>query len=689
MRTGQSFTATPINCKRRAVCLPPITTRAWARRILAALGIQTIPKSLKTRVRPLQIAFAPEVQRPILQGFVRWGLTLLGLLCLLFVHQRTFADTHLEPTESTPPHILEPYISYHSDHSHQWGVDQAIDEYEAFIPLSQKPLLTSAQMHWYRVPLKNTTATQSQWIVSSGIASALTLNAFWVSEDIITPIALQKAISRYATHSNFAIPLDIPPHSQGHLYIQYDGIAQFPMDLQLLTPQDHVDRRFKYTLLNGIALGVIAVFLVFFFIQFLLYQRKDIGFYCLFIFSIQWFAVQVFGYGVRFYAPEQIKLDYQVTELAAGSIYLFYFLFTAHLFKHGRWMRFTLNALAAMIAVLSLAGLVFEMDLALTLVVAVGMPIAIVAASQSLKQQKVTAWLFIIGSVAHYLFTCLLLFMLLGAPLGAKVFAFSTAGQMVDILCFSTAILLSSRRTQSLLDQQISQRLTDLEHLNTSEKAVTQLREQNKHVILDSSRTAHDLQQVLSAIRLQLSAQPSTPTVEMLQHSVNYAADLLNQRIQKGKTDYGDISESHNLKSLIAAAAARHQLQLPNLRWRAHHCILPCSPVALQRLIDNLVNNASKYAGNGQILLTGRRRKNGYCIQVRDQGPGIAQHKLQQIFEPFERVSATDIEDLGHGLGLNIVKFLCDEFGYRFSVSSVAGKGSCFSIEILANLDTP
>jgi len=396
-----------------------------------------------------------------------------------------------------------------------------------------------------------------------------------------------------------------------------------------------------------------------------------------------WFAVQVFGYGVRFYLPDEIKLDYQSTELAAGCIYLFYFLFTAHLFKHSRWMRCTLNALAAGIAFLIITGLFIAMDLALTLVVAVGMPIAIVAAAKSIKQQRITAWLFIIGSVAHYFFTCLLLLMLLGAPLGAEIFAFSTGGQLVDILCFSTAILLNSRRTQSLLNQQINQRLADIENLNLSEQTASALREQNKDVILDSTRTAHDLQQVLSSIRLQLSTQnPNPATVDLLQNSVNYAADLLEQKIKKGKTSYSDIAQNNDLHTIIASAAERHQATLSHLRWRAHHAVLPCSAVAVKRLIDNLLNNAHKYAHSPKILLTGRKMKGRYCIQVRDQGQGIAQDKLQRIFEPFQRVSTTDIDDLGHGLGLHIVKFLCEEFSYRFDVQSTPGKGTCFSIDI-------
>ena len=69
--------------------------------------------------------------------------------------------------------------------------------------------------------------------------------------------------------------------------------------------------------------------------------------------------------------------------------------------------------------------------------------------------------------------------------------------------------------------------------------------------------------------------------------------------------------------------------------------------------------------------------KNGVCI-MKDEGVGIAKEKLDAIFELYKRDS--NIAG-GFGIGLSIVKQICEQYGIGISVESELGKGSEFRLE--------
>ena len=61
-------------------------------------------------------------------------------------------------------------------------------------------------------------------------------------------------------------------------------------------------------------------------------------------------------------------------------------------------------------------------------------------------------------------------------------------------------------------------------------------------------------------------------------------------------------------------------------------------------------------------------------LDVSDQGPGVAQADRDRVFEPFFR--AEPGRHQGSGLGLPIVRRLCERFGWRIDLESTAGQGT-------------
>jgi signal transduction histidine kinase len=118
----------------------------------------------------------------------------------------------------------------------------------------------------------------------------------------------------------------------------------------------------------------------------------------------------------------------------------------------------------------------------------------------------------------------------------------------------------------------------------------------------------------------------------------------------------------------------------------------PCSqwvlgdPLALQRVVSNLVANAVRHTRQGRVLLGARRRGALLRLMVADTGPGIEAADTARIFDEFYR--STSAGGQGLGLGLATVKRLCDAAGYPLGLVSRPGRGSVFWVE-LARTEPP
>lgn len=108
----------------------------------------------------------------------------------------------------------------------------------------------------------------------------------------------------------------------------------------------------------------------------------------------------------------------------------------------------------------------------------------------------------------------------------------------------------------------------------------------------------------------------------------------------------------------------------------------------LRQVLLNLLGNAVKFTGRGQVTLRvrvlDRSTPNRSSIQfdIIDTGLGISSDQLDKIFNPFEQVGDLKKRSEGTGLGLAISHQLVELMGGKLSVTSELGRGSTFSVEI-------
>jgi signal transduction histidine kinase/ActR/RegA family two-component response regulator len=223
------------------------------------------------------------------------------------------------------------------------------------------------------------------------------------------------------------------------------------------------------------------------------------------------------------------------------------------------------------------------------------------------------------------------------------------------------------------------------------------------------SRMSHELRTPLNAILgfAQLLGISSLSvndreSVEQISKAGKHLLDLINEvldiaRIESGRIDLSleainptdVVLESLDLIRPLAAQSNIQLLIKENLT--DNRLRISADRQRLKQVLINLLSNAVKYnkkAGSVTVWLelpvAGRLRLN-----VTDTGIGIKSSKLEQLFMPFERLGAEQSRIEGSGIGLALTKRLTEAMGGQIGVSSQAGQGSTFFIELPVASEIP
>lgn len=100
-------------------------------------------------------------------------------------------------------------------------------------------------------------------------------------------------------------------------------------------------------------------------------------------------------------------------------------------------------------------------------------------------------------------------------------------------------------------------------------------------------------------------------------------------------------------------------------------------------VFHQILLNALKYSSqheNKTILIEIKKEDNRTTVSISDEGIGIPDHDQQRIFEPFFTGENGRIQKEATGMGLYLVKEICEHLGHQLNVTSSVGKGTTFSI---------
>lgn len=214
----------------------------------------------------------------------------------------------------------------------------------------------------------------------------------------------------------------------------------------------------------------------------------------------------------------------------------------------------------------------------------------------------------------------------------------------------------------------------------------------------------HDLRTPLSTIRnfhemlatglLGELTEKATKMLNLADRNASRMLSLINDLLDVEKIKAGmmelekeDVSASklleHTAQSL-SSLAAESGISIICVEAESKDLTFHVDEDKISRVITNLVSNAIKFSPrDSSIRLSAESVGGNVLISIQDQGRGIPEDKLSNIFDRFQQVSSQDhSKSGGSGLGLAICKAIVELHGGEISVESLEGKGSTFKFSI-------
>jgi signal transduction histidine kinase/CheY-like chemotaxis protein len=248
----------------------------------------------------------------------------------------------------------------------------------------------------------------------------------------------------------------------------------------------------------------------------------------------------------------------------------------------------------------------------------------------------------------------------------------------------------------------------DLEQRNADVRvAMAQAEQSAKARARVLAAASHDLRQPLHALSVYSAVLASKPAPDLLNEVsgnidqiVRALGNLLNGLLDLSRLSAGNYVPEHenvDLAALIGTVCAEFSQPAAQKSLVLGTDLAPVrvigDPVAISRIVRNLIDNAIKYSETGEVhVSTGIETPAGSplaFISIRDTGKGIPAAEHARIFEEFYQLENPGRDrSRGVGLGLAIVQRLCELIGARIRLQSVEGVGTTFTITLPATVST-
>jgi two-component system osmolarity sensor histidine kinase EnvZ len=181
--------------------------------------------------------------------------------------------------------------------------------------------------------------------------------------------------------------------------------------------------------------------------------------------------------------------------------------------------------------------------------------------------------------------------------------------------------------------------------------------------LLDSERTlllagvSHDLRTPLARLRLAIEMLPDekySADKEGMIQDITDMDGIINQFLDFVRGVEGEPTQMLDLNVLLQSLCDRHIRAGRQITIElAPTHLIALRPLAMQRLLGNLIDNAFNY-GQGEVIVTTKIESKNILVSVLDNGPGIPEQQKARLLRPFERLDTARGNTKGSGLGLAI-----------------------------------
>lgn len=251
---------------------------------------------------------------------------------------------------------------------------------------------------------------------------------------------------------------------------------------------------------------------------------------------------------------------------------------------------------------------------------------------------------------------------------------------------------IDAQKQLQRINQELEERVDD----RTKQLLRAKLAEEEAHKSKSRffAAVSHDLMQPFNAASLFCEMlqsrvpQEQQPLAENIQRSLEHAEELLTMLLDMTKLDSGNLQPDYqevDLNSIIKPLAERYRFVAEEkaLQFTYHptSAVIRSDRKLLTRILQNLLSNAVRYTESGRIVIGIRRHQASIDIWVIDTGPGIPEHKQSEIFKEFHQLPSTG-DNPGLGLGLSIVKRMCELLTIKLDMRSAPERGTAFKLSL-------
>jgi two-component system sensor histidine kinase MprB len=260
-----------------------------------------------------------------------------------------------------------------------------------------------------------------------------------------------------------------------------------------------------------------------------------------------------------------------------------------------------------------------------------------------------------------------------------------------------TATVRRITETQDLGERIDERRRDELGSLARSFNSMVSSLDETMHKLDESARiqrrlvadASHELRTPVTSIRTnieilervdELPPQERSRLVNDVVVQLEELSELINLIELAREDEHIDSREEVRFDVLVSEAIERARLHAPKARFEValDPTVVTGVPSRLGRAVNNLLDNAVKFAGTDQPIEV---RLHGGELEVRDHGPGIDADDLPHIFDRFFR-GARSRALPGSGLGLAIVRQVAELHAGSVSVAAAPGGGTVVRMRV-------
>lgn len=631
---------------------------------------------------------------------------------------------------------LAPDIRYREDAERTLEIEDVLrlDTGQDFTPVETKlvDFGFNRSRFWLRVPVRNATPEKATWKLAVEFPYIEYLRVYLVSpgqgsestyETLISYGEESRFAERGLNYRYFAPDITLEAGQEAEIVLAYSSKQATQLPISIESPAHFNDRIRKEDLTNWSLLVLLmgmtivsTVYLVALGFGMAVFYGNYVLLSALYLFHAEGYAFQYLWPGWPLWNSVAIA-PIGLAMVASGSLFARAYVDAPKHFP--RLNALLLGSVGVVIALMALSPWLIQNQLYKTgslLFIIVCAVFYFAAGVSAAKRGQAGAWFFVAASMA---IISTILFGIYGY-LTPGEFNQDIAGQYAryalffEGIAFSLAIFLHiqamRRDHDTALEREIEATREKLAIGEALQKA--QKNHERAIAIAEARRaqlatTAHDIKQPLMSLRMSLMRlkEDDEQAAAQISSSFDYLDELVRANLDEtlpppesggrsrkadgetlGGDPHGDVEDRVGeleefpvmvvLTNVIAMFRDEARDKGLELKLVPSSAVIESQPVAMMRIVSNLVSNAIKYTDRGTVLLGCRRKVGTLHIEVHDTGPGLSASEIKRVVKPYERGNTPG----GTGLGLAVVSELARHYGMAFDMTSRPGHGTVAKI---------